>query len=171
MAICSRCSSAIQQLRPHDWQSERKERNINVKLPIFGHAGIRGCWICFKFSKWLEAENPKLFKEWGRRALQVKFIAFGRMYIEQPQQDVLLPFFMNISPSGQEEDDATCQIELNFMSATGTIVPAFPIRVKLTGDRVFQLYTHRAKTPYNCRRQSQRRQPLDWYVHKGPQEM
>jgi hypothetical protein len=136
MAICSRCSSAIQRLHPQDGRSERKERYVNVKLPIFGRAGLRGCWICFKFSKWLEAENPKLFKEWRRRSLQVKFTAFGRMGFEQPQQDTILPLFMDISPLGQEEDGASCQIELNFMSATGTVIvltyPALHIGVKLT---------------------------------------
>lgn len=122
---------------------------------------------------WLEAEDPKLFKEWRRRSLQVKFTAFGRIRFEQPQQDVLPPLSMDISPSGQEEDSATCSIELNFMSATGTVIvltyPALYIRVKLIMGRVFWIYTHRAKTPYNCRHQSQRRRPLDWYVHKGPQ--
>jgi hypothetical protein len=141
MAICSRCSSAIQRLRPQDWRSKRKEGDVNVKLPVFGRAGVRGCWICFKFSKWLEAENPNLFKEWRRRSLQVKFTVFGRMHFEEPQQDMLLPLFMDISPSGQEKDGATCEIELNFMSATGTvIVPTYPalyIRAKLTGGRIF----------------------------------
>ena len=141
MAICSRCSSAIQRLRPQGKRSERKERDINVNLPIFGRAGVRGCWICFKFSKWLEAENPKLFKEWRRRSLQVKFTAFGRMYSEEPQQDILLPLFMDISPSSQEKDGATCHIELNFISATGTVIaltyPALYIGVKLTIGRIF----------------------------------
>jgi hypothetical protein len=132
MAICSRCSSAIQRLRPQDWRPEQKG-DINVKLPVFGCADVRGCWICFKFSKWLEAENPNLFKEWRRRSLQVKFTAFGRMHFEQPQQDMLLPLSMNISPSGKEEDGTTCEIELSFMSTTGTVIvltyPALYIRV------------------------------------------
>jgi hypothetical protein len=141
MAICSRCSSAIQQLRPQDCPSERKEGDINVKLPVFGRAGVRGCWICFKFSKWLEAKNPRLFKEWRSRSLQVKFTAIGSMHFEEHQQDMLLPLFMDISPSGQEEDGATCEVELDFMSATGIVIvltyPALYIRVKLTMGRVF----------------------------------
>ena len=123
MAICYRCSSAIQRLRPQDWPARRDRTDqIHIKLPTFGRAGVHGCWICFKFSQWLKAENPKLFKEWRRRLLQVKFTAFGSLGFEEPRQDMILPFFMNISPSVYEEDDAACEIELNFMSATGTLI-------------------------------------------------
>jgi hypothetical protein len=89
----------------------------------------------------LKAEDPKLFKEWRRRSLQVKFTAVCRMGSEEPLQDMLLPFFMDISPSVYEKDGATCEIELNFMSATGMVIvltyPALHIRVKLTVARVF----------------------------------
>ena len=75
-----------------------------------------------KFSRWLEAEVPKVSKEWRRRSLQVKFTAFGRIQLEEPQQDIALPLSLSLSPLGQEEDGLACGIELNFMSATGTVI-------------------------------------------------
>ncbi len=52
----------------------------------------------------------------------MKFTAFGRILLEEPQQDIPLPLSLSISPLGQEEDGLACEIELNFMTATGTVI-------------------------------------------------
>ena len=121
MAICSRCSSAIQQLRPQDRPSKREDREVVVEVPILGRADVNCCWICFKFSAYLEAKVPGLLNEWRMRSLQVKFTTFGRVYREGPELAAPLLLSINISPLGLEEDDAGCEIELNFMTATGIL--------------------------------------------------
>ena len=122
MAICSRCSSAIRRLHPQEWRSGREDSEVNIKIPIFGRAGVNSCWICLKFSRWLEAEVPKVSKEWRRRSLQVKFTVFGRFQLKEPQQDIPMPLSMSISPLGQEENGLACGIELHFMSTTATVI-------------------------------------------------
>ena len=51
----------------------------------------------------------------------VKFTAFARIHLEEPQKDIPLHLSLSILPPGHGEDDAHCEIELNFMSATGTV--------------------------------------------------
>jgi hypothetical protein len=95
-----------------------------VTLPVYRLGAVHDCWICTKFSKWLEAENPALFKAWQKQSLQVKFTSFGRMRLEQPREDILLPFFVNILPPGGDDDDdgAACEVVLNFMYAQGRCI-------------------------------------------------
>ena len=121
MVICPRCASAIRQLHSQGWLSEREDREVAIELPILDHAGVNSCWICSKFSTWLEAEVPRYLDEWRRQSLQVKFTVFGRIYREEPQPDIPLLLLINISPLSLKKDYAACELELNFMTATGTV--------------------------------------------------
>lgn len=175
MTICPGCSSAIRRLRPQDLPSEREDPEVTIEVPVLDPAGVNSCWICFKFSRWLEAEAPKYLDEWRRRSLLVKFTAIGRIYREDPQSDTLLHLSINMSPLSLEEDDAACAIELSFTMATGTVVflnnRNLYIMSKLTACRVFHLYIHRLRIPPNREQQPQNRRRLDWKVLKRSHEM
>lgn len=123
MPICKRCSSTIQKLRPQGLPNLQEDLEVNVTLPIFQPAAVCGCWICSKFSQWLETENFKLFMDWRRRSLRVKFSAFARAHFEQPQQDVLLPYIMDIVVQAHDSDDASCEVKLHFVPASGMTFP------------------------------------------------
>lgn len=120
MPICSKCSSAIRQLHPQGRPSERGDREGVTE--VLDPASVNSCWICFKFSRWLGAEVPIYLDEWQRRSLQVKFTVFGRIHREEPQPDTPLLLSINMSPLSLEEDDSACEIELNFMTATGKVI-------------------------------------------------
>ena len=123
MAICSSCSMAIQKLRPQDFGLvQPKDRKVCVMLPRYRRGAISECWICDKFSRWVEAEHPKLMKVWVRRSLMVEFVAFASMSFEH-RNGILLPFIMNIMPSGYEIDIYDCcSVELNFVAAEGKLI-------------------------------------------------
>ncbi|KAH8596815.1 heterokaryon incompatibility protein-domain-containing protein [Bisporella sp. PMI_857] len=77
---------------------------------------MRDCWICYKFSRWLDAENPEIFNAWCTSSLEVEYSFFGRVVFEEPGPDnVLLPFFISIAPASYDGDSLGCDIELNFI--------------------------------------------------------
>ena len=95
------------------------ERNMIVTLPSLRVRRSRNCWICNKFSQWLKINDPKHFKIWHRRSLRVKITRYAQMFHEEPQQNTLLPLWVDIRPSGYGEDSDSCFVELHFISATG----------------------------------------------------
>jgi hypothetical protein len=130
MAICDRCSAAIQELRPQDWQvAQKRARRISVKLPRYRRSSIFGCWVCCKFSHWLAAENPGLLQAWHWKSLRVEFSSFGRIHIEPPEQGHVLSLFaIEILPLDHNGDGGGCEVELNFITAQGR-ANLFPIKL------------------------------------------
>ena len=120
MGMCARCSSAIQQLHSQ-WPSQHP-RDVIVDLPLFGHVGVCSCWVCFKFSRWMKAEMPILFRKWRRQSIRIKFAVFCQGLLEKTQQDPLLPFSITLLPMGRGEEEIGCEIELNFISESGTML-------------------------------------------------
>jgi len=101
-----------------------QKSKVTVTFLKFPRAGVHDCWICCKFSRWLETENLNLFKAWRKRSLKVEFATFGRIgFVAPPKGNVVLPFFMEVFPSSQGSDDCVCAIELNFISAHGRVLP------------------------------------------------
>jgi len=125
MAICDRCSLAIRNLRPHDWPPAQKpEVKTCVRLPRFRRSFIIECWICCKFSQWLEVERPEVLEAWRKKTLLVEFAAFGRIHVDRAGPGVLAPFFIEILPAGCSKDDLGCEVELN--STTDASMFIFP---------------------------------------------
>ena len=122
MAICHICISAVQKLRPHD-RAVPPGNRVSATLPKISRAAVLDCWICCKFSRWLEAEESNVFETWRREPLPVEFVVFGRFYPEEPhKENALLPLFINISPLTHDSVDDVCEIELNFLAKQGRTI-------------------------------------------------
>lgn len=120
MGVCARCCSTIRRLH-QDQPQPRNTGHIFVTLPAFRYNRVRGCWICYKFSRWLQVNDPKVFKTWRRRSLRLKFAKYAQVFFEEPQQNTLLPSFIDIVPSSYGSDSGSFNVEISFMPAAGTV--------------------------------------------------
>lgn len=120
MGVCSRCLTAIRNLGPHDWPRRVSAGSkVILKLPQYHRQEVLGCWICTKFSEWLESEDEAAFVEWRTQSLEVEYAGSARVEIEgMRREDALPPFFMSIFPPSHNVDSG-CPIELNFISRQG----------------------------------------------------
>jgi hypothetical protein len=119
MPVCSRCCMVIQKLRPQQ-VPPLQEDPVKVELPILQPTEYINCWICHKFSQWLETEDLPLFEEWRRRPLLVTFCVYGRPVLINGPPGLLLPLFVGIRPDNVNEEDS-CDIELNFIPDEGNV--------------------------------------------------
>ena len=122
MPICDQCSSAVRNLRPHDWPQTEPKRGsqIHATLPRYQNLSDVECWICYKFFQWLDLEDPGILEIWRKQSLRVEFQAYGRIQIDKPQPGPDLgPFFFQIVPPGYTEDNLGCEVELNFITGEG----------------------------------------------------
>jgi hypothetical protein len=90
-------------------------------LPRYSHATALNCWICAKFSVWLEDVDGKIFEDWRRQALQVKYSGASRMSVEETS-DNLWPFGIRLHTSGYNRDhdqDEDFIINIDFFSSPG----------------------------------------------------
>ena len=165
MGVCVRCSSTIRQLH----QDQPPPRNVGyvfVRLPTFRSKCVRSCWICYKFSQWLKVNNPKVFRAWRRRSLRVKFHRFAQFFSEEPQQNTLLPLFIDIVPAGYEGDSNSCGVELNFMPAAGNVTTyrylALYRSLTLTESRLCRAHTVSAGTACDVPNEFHSCRWLDW---------
>jgi hypothetical protein len=123
MAICGRCTTAIQNIYSQEEQNaQNRERKINVTLPRYRRSSIRKCWVCRKFAQWLETEASVIFKAWRRKSIKVEFASFGSIHVKRPEEGRLLAsVFVEISPLGQNTDinGMGCDVGLDFVTAEG----------------------------------------------------
>ena len=120
MGVCLICLTAIQDLGPRDWPRNRNDRSeVKTTLPKYHLKEVLDCWICAKFSEWLECEDGVAFKEWHIKGLEVEYAGWSRLEVEgMSQEDALPPFFISIFPPSHNVDNG-CSIELNFISSQG----------------------------------------------------
>jgi hypothetical protein len=117
MPVCNRCSTVIQKLRPQ--QTPLVQTNpVKVELPFLQPTEYANCWICHKFSQWLETDDLLLFEEWRRRPLLVTFFVYGCPLLIKGPPGFLLPLFIGIRPESYDDEDF-CDIELNFIPHEG----------------------------------------------------
>lgn len=121
MAICGRCTTAIQNIySQEDQNAQNRERKINVTLPRYRRSSIRKCWVCRKFARWLETETSRVFKVWRRKSIQVEFALLGSIHVKQPEKSRLLAsVLVGISSPSQNRDinGMGCEVGLDFVTA------------------------------------------------------
>jgi len=120
MGVCATCTAAIQQLRPHD-RRENTLRRITVALLGYRDTTVLECWICLKFSQWLQTQDRDAFASWRTQELQVEYFEFIHLKAlpqEEPHENIIMPFVMGIRPPKHERDNS-CFVELNFISPNG----------------------------------------------------
>ena len=117
MPICTTCSVAITQLRPQD--KAPAFNDINITLPRFRSWIVRNCWVCSKFSKWLEAEHPGLFNSWNIDELPVAYTLIGIEHIDRPQDPLISLLMLNITAQGLDPEDDACEVEVNLIPGEG----------------------------------------------------
>lgn len=120
MPICQRCTSAIAAIYPRPFPSQR----VTIELPILAQSDIRNCWVCLKFSTWLESEDPSAFDLWQTCPLKVIF--FCQELITPADAGVRdnIPFrlFVGILLDGKDQDeDESCIFELSLVFPKGDI--------------------------------------------------
>ena len=60
-ALCSLCMQAVTRLHHFNLPQEKR---VTIRHPRHEAAIRKRCWICFKFSVWLEREYPGAFQSW-----------------------------------------------------------------------------------------------------------
>ncbi len=135
MAICGRCTTAIQNIYSQEEQNaQNRERKINVTLPRYRRSSIRMCWVCTKFAQWLETEASGVFEAWRRKSIQVEFASSGSIHVKLPEKGRLLAsLLVEISPPGQNKDinGMGCEVGLDFVTAEGR-ANIFPFKLSFS---------------------------------------
>lgn len=122
MPICDRCIAAVCQLLPKT-QFDRK-RPVTSTLPTYRNTKVRKCWICSRFSRWLQERNPEVFGRWRRRPLRVVYRALASGLVERG--DKSLPIFLlvllvsHVLPV-QSKSRYGCDLELSILPENGTV--------------------------------------------------
>ena len=151
MGICSRCSMAVQHFRPHNGRQHEVESRITAVLPRWGDTMALKCWICNKFSKWLETQDRGTFMKWQIEALDVEYAAVAYLFfIDRAPEGAQPQVSMSVFPPGHTKDSG-CWIDLCFLYVKGECVFT-PLQRLSARARDGQLLT---------RRQIRRHRP--WY--------
>jgi hypothetical protein len=118
MPICTTCSAAIIKLSPQERTSVTSGNPVEITLPPLQHVPRDDCWICTKFSKWLAAEHPEIFHNWGNEDLPVTYSLAGLSHIDRPRGTLICVIMLNFTYRGFGEDDA-CGFELDLVPGEG----------------------------------------------------
>ena len=94
-------------------------KGVNVTLPQFEPAVVHECWICDKFSNWLETKHPKLWNDWHKGQFHASYYGVGNAHVAQPGHRLLCLFMMNITAHGHSHDDDACLVDVSVIPAEG----------------------------------------------------
>ena len=119
MPVCTNCSSAIIKLLPQDRRAVLSDGPIDITLPKLATSTVRDCWICARFSKWLENEHPELLDTWLTQKLGVTYSVMASAHIDESNYPRLRLFLMNITAQGLDHDDDACGADMTLLPAEG----------------------------------------------------
>jgi hypothetical protein len=119
MPICETCSDAITNLRPQEKALLSDKQDVDTSLPRFGNGTIRTCWVCSKFSKWLEVKHPELFSSWREEKLPVKYAKIGFGHAKRPGAPLICLLLLNVTVQGLHREDDACEFEVNLIPGEG----------------------------------------------------
>ncbi len=117
MSLCALCLEAVTRLHPHN--SPRKHQQT-VNFPPHNVDLIQNCWVCLKFSKWIEKERPSLFSDWQNNPLVAVFRQgpyAGASYMPWRRTGVEVGYLdLDLYPVSQEHIDlVNCSIQPHFI--------------------------------------------------------
>ena len=122
MPLCGRCTWAIEEVYSQGLDF-RLTQDVKIHLPVLSQIDIQSCWVCLKFSKWLESEYPALCGDWKREPLGVKFSHHAHI-VSSEQANSPARLFVGIGLDGKNsEDDEFCMLDLALISAKGIVNP------------------------------------------------
>lgn len=121
--ICSICSHAVSKIHPYHIPQQTQ---IQLKLPSYNTIFREPCWICLKFSSFLEKEYPAIYQEWqADSSLDVLYdvntvqnhrLSKWRPYCLEPK---LIDFEMSPCSESLVQDVTPCYIQCHFIPQTG----------------------------------------------------
>jgi hypothetical protein len=127
MPICETCLVAITKLSPQEKAPPSNERDVDTTLPRFGNWIFRSCWICSKFSKWLEFNHPELFNSWHKMKLPVIYALIGFLHASRPQVPLLCVIILHVTVQGLDRDDDACGFEINLIPGEGILIQIYSV--------------------------------------------
>jgi hypothetical protein len=121
MSLCQRCTSAVQQLFTHR-SNPGSSKDVIIQFPVLRQADVHSCWICLKFSKWLEATDPTKFGNWNTAPTSVKYHYFGEIVVRKRNLAPRLFLLITLHDKNPEEEESF-MVDLAFIRQKGTIIP------------------------------------------------
>ena len=121
MPLCERCTSSIQKLRPQAagellrGEITQLPPDVKLILPKLQLEAFAACWLCLRFVRWLEIEDPTMFNDWISGPLSVTYETHTRGSADLPK--LLLPFAIVIVPNSSEHQETLFDAEVNFCLA------------------------------------------------------
>ena len=121
MPLCERCTSAVQKLRPQAagellrGEITQLPPDVKLILPKLQLEAFSACWLCLRFVRWLEIEDPTMFNDWISGPLSVTYETHTRSSADLPK--LILPFAIVIVPDGSEHHETLFDAEVNFCLA------------------------------------------------------
>ncbi|KAE9364280.1 HET-domain-containing protein [Stipitochalara longipes BDJ] len=114
MPVCQSCLSAIEKVYAHGPNSQLNQ-HVTIQFPVLTQCHIRNCWVCLKFSEWLESEDPSLFDSWKTNPLSVKFF-YSAQIGDRNRANIPLRVFLGIQLDYSDpDDDDSCLVDLAFI--------------------------------------------------------
>src|SRR5688572_3786945 len=86
MAICSQCKASLEKVCPFTPHGEQETAAV---LPRHSDDTTHRCWICCKFSDWLQEEDEEEFSAWQQHPLKIR-VWRANMALKYPDTGVEL---------------------------------------------------------------------------------
>lgn len=119
MPTCKECSVAIATLAPRHEQDTLDSPKFNARLPQLQPTTPEECWICARFVDWLKAQRADSLESWCRGPLSVEYSLPFRVRVPRPGHAVSFLFGLNICIEGQDNENESCEINLDLVPAEG----------------------------------------------------
>ncbi|KAH7265894.1 heterokaryon incompatibility protein-domain-containing protein [Fusarium solani] len=149
MGLCNVCSDALMEV--HFQPLRRTNVGFDVAHPQHDQHTRQACWICKKYSLWLEEDFPETFQAWKSGQLQSAFRPSAQMSTPEKQTWRVAMLGLSLQPVGfSSQDELALEVRLlsvqEFKSSTipGLLISDPAYRANLVGTWLNQcIGTHK----------------------------